>query len=198
MLFYSLLAIALYGVLNRLRGAHGKLKPYVYAAMALLIPWLLDEITQPVTTTLVFVYLLNFAGIWIGFTPGWGKYFPNAADTSGEREVPTVDWLADHLYLRYTDTTPPAQAIHWKTLAMGLRFLLFFWPKYLVLALLLHVSPSDLLLIAVLAAAMLFYVGLIYRWAFTKHSGPDVPVWAEIATGTWLGALDVLFVYSVI
>lgn len=198
MLLHSLLAILLYGLLNRVRGSHPRLKPYVYAAMALVIPWLLDEITQPVTTTLVFVYLLNFVGIWIGFMPGWGKYFPRAADTSGEREVPIVDWLADRLYLRYTDTTPPAQAIRWKTLAMGLRFLLFFWPKYIVLAVLLRASLADLLLIALLAAAMLLYVGFIYRWAFARHNGPDVLVWAEIATGMWLGALDILFVWAVV
>ncbi len=169
-MYFLLLAVA-YAALNRLRGNGTVPKIVAYALFAVLLcvnAWIHGAALSAAQMAVLFA--IGWAGTWWGFNHCWGKYFPDATDTSGKTCVPLVDKITNSIMGTYTSETPIPEAINWKTVAMSIRYLIFFAPKYVAVALLMgiwgvhtHDQAIEGLLIALFILAL---AGPTYRLGF--------------------------------
>lgn len=146
------------------------------------------------TVILAVVYAINFAGIAFALKFPWRKYIPVEDDTSGEQGVALVERLANQVCRQeYSASTPADAAIRWKMIAMGLRFSLFFLPKYLVIGLMAG-SVTSALLASFVAALILSAMGLLYYGVYKQFGREKAPLYADLYLGGWFGIADIVFV----
>ena len=197
----TIIILLSYAILNRLRGNATIPKFLAYAlfgALATSLAWHLG-LVQTTMQVLVF-WVLASLGYTYGFIHCWGKYFPQPLDTSAEICVRIVNACTNAVYGSYTSTTPIPQALNWKTIGMGFRFMIFFAPLMIVvggLTIWLGTDVFGAIVRTIAAILLLFVVGLLYRIGFTiAANNPALSQYnvaiSEVLTGFWLGLLALL------
>lgn len=194
----TILILIAYAILNRLRGNATVPKFVAYALFGVLgtiLAW--HSGWQASLLFWIVFWIVISLGYTYGFIHCWGKYFPQPLDTSAEVCVRIVNLCTDAVYGPYTSTTPIPRALNWKTIGMSFRFMIFFAPLQILVALAaiyLGADTVSALTAAVIAIAMLSVVGLLYRIGFTiAANNPALAQYnvaiSEVLTGFWLGVI---------
>lgn len=164
------LLLALYGILNRVRGSATlpKVPCYMlFGVLACITAW-----TSGMAGDWQFwlvLWLLAFLGSYFGFMFCWGKYFPNDNPVYDHTCVALVDKITDTIYMPYTAETPTPQVLNWKTIGMSVRFIIFFAPKYALLAgyhVLYGAQTAQMTTAFVECLLLLAVAGPVYRFWF--------------------------------
>lgn len=132
-------------------------------------------------------YGLNF----FGFSFSWGKYFPNPNKTFHEKGVPLVNRITNRLLFTYDAYSSHDRTLLWKTVAMGIRFALFFWPKYAAFVWYLGSDLKSTFLATLSSTCLTFFVGGLYYVAFRLFPHAQLR-YAEYIVGVWMGMIESL------
>lgn len=184
-------------VFNRLRGSGKGSKITYYSLMAgfmslslwLFFPAGFEYWHPPIL----------FALTWLGFSFGWGKYFPHGQNYIGEAvifkeyEEPIGEWVADTLVGKWYGFEPDSSwVVKWQVAAMMGRFC-WFAPLFGYLTYV-YMNPLFLLSMALfpVSAAFSYWVGFL-KWSdnSVRNSEFLVGFFFGLATGlptlsTWL------------
>lgn len=176
--------------LNRERGASDEESVLKLSEWQIWVIW-------SMITTLIFCHFivvpvllaiaLVTAGYFIHYAPGWGKWWPQAKDTSMEKEIQWIDWLTSKIVgYKYTSSTKIYDVIKYKRIAFNLRFGMYSIPLYATLA---WLTNSFIPLIAIIP---MFYAGNIYKHGFRDQFAEDSTVWSEHHVGLMVGVTQAL------
>lgn len=194
------LLLIVYALLNRARGGAWLPKTICYMLFGVLacVTAFIDGLSGD-TWFWIVLWLIAFGGSFFGFAHCWGKYFPNPTPTYDDVCVRIVNVLTTAVYGPYDASTPPDRAVNWKTIGMSWRWVIFFSPKYALLAGFHYYygASADAMLQAFLICLLLLATaGLWYRLGYVI--GSSVPALAaytiliaELCTGAFvIGVAD--------
>jgi len=191
-----ILLVLAYAVLNCARG-RGFINKWVCYALFAVLQVMVAYFSGVALTALDagILFLIGAAGYTYGYLHCWGKYFPQPLDTSAEVCVQLVDDITTKIYGPYTSTTPIPQALNWKTIAMAWRWMIFFSPLNIGVALFtlyLGAPIPETIFLWIVTVLLLALVGPIYRICFDVCSSN--PAWqnysvasSEVFAGAVLG-----------